>query len=303
MKPLALRSAALAYIAPARARSEYWRLAVGILLIILFYFGGITVLAGIGRMFFPEIFQQMQAVGTLGASRGAMIAVLVTFFAMFLAPWLVVVLLHKRGLGTLFGPLDNARRDFEITVLVFLVIIILSSLLTLGLPIREQQYPLGQWLLILPIALVLVLVQVTAEELVFRGYLQQQLGALSDSRLVWWLLPSALFGVLHFDPETFGSNAWLVVAQITLIGLLAADLTYRTGALWAAIGLHFANNAIVMLFLGTEGMLSGLALFLSTYDITDATAMRPLLITELISTLVLMAAYFGYFAWRDRRVM
>ena len=52
--------------------------------------------------------------------------------------------------------------------------------------------PLGEWLMGLAPALVLILWQVSAEEVAFRGYLLQQLRARVRSPLVWAVLPAFL---------------------------------------------------------------------------------------------------------------
>ncbi len=53
------------------------------------------------------------------------------------------------------------------------------------------------------------LIQTGAEELVFRGYLQQQLAARFASPLIWMVLPALIFGAVHYDPATAGPNVWL----------------------------------------------------------------------------------------------
>ncbi|MFQ5439742.1 MAG: lysostaphin resistance A-like protein, partial [Paracoccaceae bacterium] len=140
-----------------------------------------------------------------------------------------------------------------------------------------------------------------SEELVFRGYLQQQLAARYSSRWVWWVLPALLFGLAHFDGESTGVNAWLVVADTFLIGLIAGDLTARTGNLGAAVGLHLANNTAALLVMATEGTITGLSLFVTPFAITDARAMRSMLLADLVVALVLYTMYLFIMALRQRR--
>jgi len=123
-------------------------------------------------------------------------------------------------------------------------------------------------------ALVALAIQTGAEELVFRGYLQQQLAARFASPVVWALLPSVGFGMLHYDPATLGANAWLVVGATGLFGLIAADLTARSGTLGMAWGLHFANNFVALALIAPLGDLSGLALFRVPFAMDDTGLMR-----------------------------
>ena len=134
------------------------------------------------------------------------------------------------------------------------------------------QLPLGRWTALLPLSLLAVLVQVSAEELLFRGYLQQQLAARFASPLAWMVVPSALFALGHYSPETAGDNAIWFVLWAGIFGMLMADLTARTGTLGTAIAVHFVNNVIAMLFTAMPDNLSGLALYVMPFATSDADA-------------------------------
>ena len=139
--------------------------------------------------------------------------------------------------------------------------------------------------------------QVTAEELLFRGYLQQQLAARFRSPVIWLVLPSAAFGILHFDHGTFGNNAWLVVAATAVFGLIAGDVTARTGNIGAATGLHAANNFLALFLVAPDGYLTGTNLFVFPFHVSDAAAVRPFLVLDLLSLLAAYACYLGVIRW------
>ena len=132
-----------------------------------------------------------------------------------------------------------------------------------------QNLPLSQWLGLLPLSLAFLLIQVSAEELVFRGYLQSQLAALGLHRIVWIVIPSAIFGLLHYDPAVMGAAAPWMVLSTTLFGVIAADLTARSGTLGPAIAFHFVWNFYSIIFCGFSDYLGGLALFSYDFSITD----------------------------------
>jgi membrane protease YdiL (CAAX protease family) len=139
--------------------------------------------------------------------------------------------------------------------------------------------------MLLPLALLGVAVQTGAEELVFRGYLQQQLAARFRSPLIWMLVPSLAFGAAHYDPATSGGNLWLIVLATGAFGLAAADLTARSGSLGAAWGFHFANNVAALLVIAVKGTIPGLALFTTPYDATDP-VMRGLVVIDIVTLAV-----------------
>ena len=218
-------------------------------------------LAGQGR------FQPLATDIALGETPWGMIALLWSFAALAIGPMIAVRLLHGRSIRTLFGRGSTVLRDFVKAAATLMVIYILGIALSSLLPGAEGTLPgldLRRWLSFLPLALIGIGIQTLAEELVFRGYLLQQLAARFRSPLIYLLLPSILFALLHYEPGVMGPNAIYVVAATGLFGLVAADLTARTGSIGAAWGLHFANNAAALLFVSSGGVLQGLALRIST---------------------------------------
>jgi len=83
-----------------------------------------------------------------------------------------------------------------------------------------------------------LLVAPVAEEILYRGVLQPAL-TVRCGRLAGILVPSLLFGLSH--P---GVSGFLLA---TLFGLLCGLLSDRTGSLLPCMGLHAANNAMVVL--------------------------------------------------------
>ena len=210
----------------------------------------------------------------------AMITVLTTFLGMFTAIFLAVSIIHSRGLRTLVGR-GPVVRNFLLAVGILAILLSIGTIFTYGSHELLPNLPFPEWIMWLPVALPLLLLQVSSEELVFRGYLQQELAARFQSRWVWFFLPSLAFGCLHFDPSVFGSNAWLVVVVTGMFGLFAADITARTGNLGAAIGLHFMNNFFAMFVSSLEGTLTGLSLYVTPFTADETDIVRNLLMWEI----------------------
>ena len=187
-------------------------------------------------------------------------------------------------------PAASGRAASALGVAVVLLVAIPSGAALALLAPPERQATLAAWAARLPLALPAILVQSAAEELAFRGFLMQSLAARFRSALVWWLLPAALFGALHWNPAELGPNAPIGVLVTTVIGLALADVTVRTGNLSAPIGLHFANNAMAMLVVAPPSPVSGLALFVSGIDAGDAGTLRLLLVADLAAILLVWAA-------------
>ena len=276
-----------AYIAPARLYPQIWRLLLGILLILFVYFGFIALVFWAGYLAtYPAGFQHWaNAVLTVQGVVPTLI-MLFTFTGMALGPIIAAPACHMRGPGTLFGPLDVTLRGFlTATITVLLIMAVYSAVMLWFQPVQPN-LPLEEWLRYLPYAVPLILIQTSAEELVFRGYLQQQLAARFKSPIVWMILPAALFAALHWD-QAMGSNKWLVIGVTFTMALIAADLVQRTGSLGAAIGLHFANNIFALLFVSVQDTITGLALYVTPFNKADTAELPLALGMDLLLLLVI----------------
>jgi len=284
------------YAACARGYCEPWRTALGVLLVatvLSLIFAGLTVAVktvaewvqlGAGYAIVFEL-------ATFSSKR----TVLIGLFAIVLtipALWLVVRFLHHRSFRSLIAPTGRVHwRSYLAAALFALVFGLLTSLPVLYSGAYSQQLPLIVWMpWVLP-ALAVVFLQTAAEELFFRGYLMQQLAAHFKSRWIWWVLPAVLFGARHYNPLLYGDNWMLAVGAATLAGLIYGDITARTGDLSIALGLHFANNLLVILFLNVSGQLSSLSLFLKNTNVRNVDLMRVELLISIGATLVVYAIY------------
>ncbi|MCK4861109.1 MAG: CPBP family intramembrane metalloprotease [Rhodobacteraceae bacterium] len=290
-----------AFVAPAQARSEIWRTILGLVLVFAIFLLT-TLLLGLGTAFLgeyiePGLGQSLMHEVEEGRTIFATFAMLFLIATMIPALWLILKFLHKRPLHTLLGPTGTVNwrlwRGAAAIILILAAIDATTTVLTTEL---LQQMPLIKWLTWLAPALILLFLQTTAEEMVFRGYLQQQLAARFKSRWAWWVLPSVIFGLAHYNPTLFGGNAWIIVAVTTLMGMILADVTARFGSLSAAMGLHFANNLVVMLFLNSPGQLSGMSFYLYSVDMQSAQMKTAMLIS-----LAAMLVGYGIFMLIMRR--
>ena len=266
-------------IAPARASAGLGRLAYGVAVLAigfvalnLTWFGTLRQLPDAGQIF-AEI--------NSGTTVRGMALLLGSFACMLLALGVALRLAHGRGIGSLVGPWRPAAQQAWRVMLaagaIHVVVLILPMPDGLG---PQWAMGLGRWLTLLPLSLGLLALQCGAEELVFRGYMQSQLAARFRSPVIWIGLPSLLFAVLHYDTEVYGVMAGWVVAWSALFGLMAADLTARSGSLGPAFALHLLNNFVAIAGAAPEGHWDGLALMTLPFAPDDAQAMAALLPLE-----------------------
>ncbi len=250
------------FVAPALQRAEVWRTICGFVLMLVFGFLAIQILTlGLIAALGLKIAQGLDSALGNGGAPLAVVVILFLYAPIAAGLALSLRLLMRRGLVTLAGPVGDTVRCL---LWVALPLVGLWTVL-LPLPLLDDgvrvNMTLAQQLPWLPFALLGLLIQTGTEELIFRGYLQQQLAARFRQRWVWMLVPSLLFGLIHYSPAQYGALSWVVVIWSLLFGLAAADLTARTGNLGAAIGLHFANNFAAVLLIGISGNIGELALY------------------------------------------
>lgn len=130
------------------------------------------------------------------------------------------------------------------------------------------------------LVLLLVPLQSTAEEYVFRGYLMQLIGQWLKNPVWAILLPVPLFALAHLY------NIWGLL-DVAVFGVGAAILVWRTGGLEAAIAAHVANN--VLLFI-----LSSI-----TVISIDTEGGSP---EGVVSTIVIVGAFIALTEWRATRL-
>lgn len=268
-------SAHLLHTVAAKPRSEVWRTLFGIIAMVgayialaLFFNQAIFELTRYRPTFTDELMT--------GATPLAMYVLLASFGLITLSVFVVVQWVHKRGALTVFGPTILAVPQF-FRVLGILVILGVALMILPPYGIGGELVPnmaVGKWALLLPLSLVAVFVQISAEEIFFRGYLQQQLAARFSSPLVWMVLPSMLFAVGHYQPAEAGGNAVMITVWAGMFGLLMADLTARAGSIGPALAVHFVNNVTALLITALPDSLGGLALWHTAFGMEDEAMLR-----------------------------
>lgn len=271
------------FIAPARDKAQLWRLVLGMVLVAGFFLVLSQLVFGtLLGLLEPETARAVLRDAQTGQTEVGMLLLLSQLGLLAVAAAMVAIMVHNRRPSTLIGPLGLATRQFgAVLFMLFLLTVALWVLppYDYGAPL-DLNMPFGRWLALLPIACVAVLVQTGAEEILFRGYLQQQLAARFRSPVIWMVAPAVLFGVGHYLPDSAGSNALTIALWATVFGLLMADLTARSGTLGPAMAVHFSNNISAMVLTATPDEMSGLALYVLPFGMGDEEAMAAWLFVD-----------------------
>lgn len=246
------------YVHPARTANEFWRLGVGVVLCVFVY---VTVLLSLDGFANAVTESGAPRFDQIQSSPWSVIYLLYSFCGMALGPLVIAPLLHSRLPITLFGPRGSIRSDFVTAVKVTVIIQGVLVIVWLLFADTDSNLSPDRWVVLLPFALIGLAIQTGAEEILFRGYLMQQLAARLRSPWIWAAAPSLLFAWLHYDDSLPDLDRYLIMLAIAIYALIATDLVTVTGNIGAAWGMHFAINFSSLLILSPEGWLSGLALF------------------------------------------
>lgn len=266
-------------VAPGRAGAALWRLLAGVGLIAVITFGLNAALQALLFAVAPAAWLADFATGTLP---GPLLILLGSFACVIVGVMVAARQLQRRAPMGMIGPLGLAAVQFWRVLrllAVFGAVVLILPPYDMGGPLVPNLAP-GRWLLLLPLSLSGVLIQASAEEILFRGYLQQALAARFSSPLVWIAVPSALFALGHYTPSQAGENAVLIALWAGLFGVLMADLTARAGTLGPAIAVHFFNNVTALLIVAVPESMNGLSLFILPFGMADTDVMRGWLMVD-----------------------
>ena len=198
--------------------------------------------------------------------------------------YLVVTRLHQRSFISLITSRD--RVDYNKILFSFFLWGTVSVLMVIfDYMMSPEDYvwnfkPLT-FLILLFISFVMIPLQTSMEELIFRGYLMQGFGVLFKNRLMPLLITSILFGLLHiWNPEIDKLGIHLIWYYIGT-GLFLGVITLMDEGLELALGFHAANNLVTALLVTASW-----TAFQTESLLIDNS--EPLLGMELIITLVVI---------------
>jgi hypothetical protein len=242
----------------ARNRTYFYLASLGLLLLGAFFLQGLigTLLAAWGTQ--DPAIQRVVVALKKGIGQVpwdwffALIGVSFLTYIFSLAFALRVV--HSRELRTVLT--DGHRFDWSRVARGFLLYAaLLAGPFLLFLWTSPQPLPIhfepSAFLKLMLISSAALIIQTSAEEMVFRGYLMQFMASFTSSPLFIIGVPSLLFALAHLgnpelaaDPGVFGFYLGF--------GVFMALIAVRDRSLELTIGAHFANNLITAVLVRTQ---------------------------------------------------
>jgi membrane protease YdiL (CAAX protease family) len=175
---------------------------------------------------------------------------LLTFALTAPAIWFIVNKLHDLPIMSII----TSRKKIDLGRVLYgfstsAVVVLISVMITYFISPEnyEFNFRLKEFLILAIIAIFLVPIQTSVEEVVFRGYLMQGFGHWLNSRFMALFLTSTVFGLLHLaNPEISKiGNTFILIYIIGSFNL--GIMTLMDDGLELALGFHAANNLFIAL--------------------------------------------------------
>jgi membrane protease YdiL (CAAX protease family) len=240
-----------------QGRNDWWRYLLAILVIL---FGWLVPSILLGGFLVAVVMLDKKPSTFINANTGQIVGVdsalitgvsLLSVVALVASLYLAVRFIHQRP----FRSLITTHPSFEWKRVAqgfgfYLILVAAASLIeALLFPGRYQlTWDTREFLKFLPIVLILVPLQTTAEELLFRGYLMQSIGLITRRPLIPAVVSSFVFMLLHLANPEVRTDYVLIPGYYLGVGLLLALVTLRDDRLELAIGAHAGTVLFTAIF-------------------------------------------------------
>ncbi|MDJ0698091.1 CPBP family intramembrane glutamic endopeptidase [Mastigocoleus sp. MO_188.B34] len=183
------------------------------------------------------------------------VTVNIQFIFFVLAIFIVVKWLHKRKFRTLINAdaqINSKRLLLGFSIWFLLQLILMGVFIFIDPQNYTFSFQAEKWFPLLLFALILTPIQISAEELFFRGYLLQGMSLVTKNKFFLIIITSLLFMFPHLlNPELQRGPVWLALTYFAF-GAFMSLITLKDNGLELALGTHAANNMSIFLLMNTK---------------------------------------------------
>ena len=220
---------------------------------------------------------------------------LLSFVIGLIAVVLVIKYLHKQPLRA--ATTSRKKVDWGRIWFSFLLIAITTIVLTVidyysNPDDYVLQFEAVPFIILAVIAILMIPLQTSFEEYLFRGYLMQGIGVIAKNRWLPLIITSVVFGGLHFfNPEVDKIGNIIMVYYIGTAFFLGI-MTLMDEGMELALGFHAGNNLIAALLVTADWTVFQTNSILK--DVSDPTAGFDIL----APVLIMYPVFLGIMAWK-----
>lgn len=285
-----------------KGKFEFWKYLIipgGFIGLLVLNFLVITILE-------LDVDKIIQSEIELKGSNRFLVESLLTFVVGLILLFLWVKYIHSQSLVAL----TTARNkiDWKRFWFIFILWGVVSSIFVLldyylSPADYEFNFNLQPFLILVVIAILLIPIQTSFEEYLFRGYLMQGIGVVAKNKWVPLIITSVVFGLMHIaNPEVDKLGPVIMVYYIGT-GLFLGIITLMDDGLELALGFHAANNLFTALLVTADWTAFQTHSILK--DLSDPSEMAlaeifvPVFVVFPIMLFILSKKY-GWSNWQDK---
>ena len=202
-----------------------------------------------------ESIQDPNVMMTVLDSNLTLFLMLLSYAIGLLAVYLVVRFLHKQP----FVELTTSRKKTDWGRVLFgFGLITVTTLVVTILDYYSNpddyvlQFDLVPFLILAVIAIIMIPLQTSFEEYLFRGYLMQGIGVLAKNRWLPLVLTSVIFGGLHLANPEVDKLGNIIMIYYIGTGFFLGIMTLMDEGMELALGFHAGNNLITALLVTAD---------------------------------------------------
>ncbi|MCT8340878.1 CPBP family intramembrane metalloprotease [Flavobacteriaceae bacterium TK19130] len=288
---------------------DWWRYLVGaVVIFIASQLGAIPLVAAVFIKMMANgdegLMQDESAMLTYLDSNLTLFLMLLSFAVGMVALYFIVRFLHRQPFRTVTT--SRKKTDWGRILFSFSLIVLVTLVLTIidyyGNPDDYVvQFNLVPFLILAVIAILMIPIQTSFEEYLFRGYLMQGFGTIFKNRWLPLVLTSVIFGGLHFfNPEVDKLGNIIMVYYIGT-GFLLGIMTLMDEGMELALGFHAGNNLIAALLVTADWTVFQTNSILK--DVSNPTAGFDVLLPVLVMYpifLLILAKKYKWSGWKEK---
>ena len=198
----------------------------------------------------PDTSQYIQVLG----SNRVLFWMLLPFTLSFVIFLVAIKWIHKRPVLSVFTGRDQLDW-MRICTSFFIVFFFLTIISALQICFSDDIIWSFEWNTFFPLLLIACLmipIQTTIEELLFRGYLLQGIKRRLGSNIQAVVLSGFFFGLIHLGNPEIEAIGVHVLSHYVLLGLFLGLLTLFDNGLELSMGFHAANNIFAALMISSD---------------------------------------------------
>jgi membrane protease YdiL (CAAX protease family) len=286
------------------SENKFWKYIVGsIIIVVASTIGQIPLLLAVIAKSFAEgkgIPENQDDIMKVFDSNSTLFLILISFVFAIIGVFAVNKYLHQQSLLTIIS--SRKKVDWNRIWVSFLIWTAITIISTLALYYSSPQDFVVQFqpipfLILAVIAVLMIPIQTTCEELVFRGYLMQGFANLSMNKWFPLLMTSLIFGTMHiFNPEV-SKVGYIILVYYIGTGLFLGIITLMDDGMELAIGFHAANNLIGALLVTTDWTVFQTNSILK--DLSEPSAGFDIILPVVIIYPILLIIFSKKYHWQD----